>query len=153
MKLLKLDLESEAPKPALLGFWPFVDLCVIGLFFAMFGSKFIIAPGVSIELPKLDASMVSVAEKYEVLTVNEVEGKEMIMFQGTVLNLSSMRKLLIARDTVPEGVTLLVRSDASVSMRTWVALTEIANDAGYANVQLATERRQSVDVDFANSNN
>ncbi|MCH6258732.1 biopolymer transporter ExbD [Puniceicoccaceae bacterium K14] len=148
MQLLKLNLETEAPKPARLGFWPFVDLCVIGLFFAMFGSKFVVAPGINIELPELGSTMVSVAEKYEVLTVNEVEGKEMIMFQGTVLNLSSMRRLLKLRGKVPEGVTLLVRSDASVSMRTWVSLSEIASEAGYSHIQLATEKREEVELDF-----
>lgn len=151
MKLLRLNLENEAPTPAKLSFWPFVDLCAIGLFFALFGSKFIIAPGIGVELPRLESEGITMAENYEVLTVNEVEGKEMIMFQGTVLNLDSMRRLLNAREEVQEGVTLLVRSDAAVSMKTLVSLSEIATEAGYARIQLATEMREDVEDEFSST--
>lgn len=142
MKLLKLDLEKEAPRPARLGFWGFVDLCAIALFFILFGSKFIVAPGVSIELPQLTKTQNAMANEYDVLTVSEIDGEEMVIYRGMVLNLVTFRKQLALREERPEGYTLLVRSDANVSIQTFVSLSEIAIEGGYEKVQLATEREQ-----------
>ena len=44
MKLSILNLDREVPRTAKLGFWPFVDICVIGLFASLYGSNFVIAP-------------------------------------------------------------------------------------------------------------
>ncbi len=142
MTLLKLDLEKEAPSPARLSFWPFVDLCVIALFFFLFGSKFIVAPGVEIELPRLDKVQIAIANEYDVLTVSERGGEEMVIFRGMVLNMETFRKQLGQLGVDREGYTLLVRSDEGVSMQTLVSLSEIAGAAGYDRIQLAAERKQ-----------
>ena len=138
-----LDLEKEIPKPARLSFWPFVDICAIGLMFAVFGSKFIMTPGITLALPEVENSQVAIAPVYEVVTVTEVKGEEMVFYQDSVLDLESFAKLLAERGYLPKDATLLVKADARVSMQTLSSLSELAIEAGYARVQLATEDRNA----------
>ena len=69
-----LKLEAELPKRAKLSFWPFLDLCVIGMFFVVFSSKFVVAPGLTLALPEVGSAQVAIAPVYEVVTVTEVKG-------------------------------------------------------------------------------
>ncbi|MDQ8204872.1 biopolymer transporter ExbD [Pelagicoccus sp. SDUM812003] len=137
-----LELERELPRRARLSFWPFVDLCAIGLFFALFSSKFVMAPGVTLALPEAQSSQVAIASVYEVITVTEVKGEEMIFFKDSVLDLVSLGKLLEERGPAQAGATLLVKADVRVSMQTLSSLCELAISAGYARVQLATEEQR-----------
>lgn len=137
-----LKLEAELPKRARLSFWPFVDLCVIGMFFVLFSSKFVMAPGLSLALPQVESSQVAISPVYEVVTVTEVKGEEMIFFQDSVLNLDSLAKLFERRGPAPLEATLLVKADVAVSMNTLSVLSQLAIDAGYSKVQLATDDRR-----------
>lgn len=134
-----LNLEKELPTPAKLSFWPFVDLCAVGLFFTIFASKFVVTPGFTLELPKVESSQVAIAAIYDVIAVTEVKGEEMIFFQDNVLNLETLGKLLESRERPTADATLLVKADGRVSMQTLSSLTELAVRAGYSEVQLATE--------------
>jgi len=136
---MNLGLETELPKRARLNLWPFLDLCAIGLFFVLFSSKFVMAPGLTLALPEVGSSQVATSSIYEVMTVSEVKGEEMIFFQDSVLNIESLGRYLEKRGPAPRDATLLVKADVAVSMKTFSALTELAIKAGYARVQLATE--------------
>ena len=138
-----LNLEKELPKRAKLEFWPFVDLCAIGLFFAVFSSKFVVTPGFTLQLPRVESSQVAISSIYDVVTVTEVKGQEMIFFQDNVVNVETLAKLLQARERPPSNATLLVKADARVSMQTLSALSELAVRSGYSEVQLATEEFES----------
>lgn len=143
MKILSLNLEREIPEPVSVGFWGFLDACLIGLFFALFGSKFIITPGLIVDLPRLESTrVVAVAPEYDVLTVGEVEGEEMILFEGRILTLDKFESFLEKRGVIDSRATLLLRVDAYVSMQTLASLVEAASDAGYNRIQIATEEGQ-----------
>ncbi len=139
-----LKLEAELPKRAKLSFWPFLDLCVIGMFFVLFSSKFVMAPGITLALPEVGSSQVAISPVYEVITVTEVKGEEMIFFQDSKYDLDSLEKLFRNRGKAPKGATLLVKADVAVSMRTLSLLSELAIESGYSRVQLATEERQAL---------
>ncbi|MDQ8187255.1 biopolymer transporter ExbD [Pelagicoccus sp. SDUM812002] len=143
-----LKLEAELPKRAKLSFWPFLDLCAIGLFFVLFSSKFVMAPGITLALPEVGSSQVAISPLYEVVTVTEVKGEEMIFFKDSKFNLDSLEKLFAKRGKAPQGATLLVKADVAVSMRTLALLSELAIESGYSRVQLATEERQAVGGTF-----
>lgn len=138
-----LKLEAELPKRAKLSFWPFLDLCVIGMFFVLFSSKFVMAPGITLALPEVESPQVAISPIYEVITVTEVKGEEMIFFKDSKFDLDSLEKFFIRRGGATEGATLLVKADVAVSMRTLSSLSELAIRSGYVRVQLATEERQS----------
>lgn len=144
MRLLALNLENEIPKTAALNFWPFFDICVIGLFATLYGSNFVIAPGISIELPRANHMQNTVTQRLEVMSVDEVSGEEQIYFEDRLLKLETLEKMLRIRGEIPENVTLLIRVDASVSAQTITSIFEIAKSAGYKNTQWATESRKGV---------
>lgn len=141
-RLSMLKLEAELPKRAKLSFWPFLDLCVIGLFFVLFSSKFVMMPGLTLTLPEVGTSQVAISTVSEVIMVTEVKGEEMVFFQDRVLNLESLEKYFNERESIPADATLLLKLDVSVSTDTLSLLLELANSAGYAQVQLATEERE-----------
>ncbi len=143
-----LKLEAELPKRAKLSFWPFLDLCVIGMFFVLFSSKFVMTPGITLALPEVESSQVATSSVYEVIAVTEVKGAEMIFFDGSKYDLDSLTKLFSERGKAPEGATLLVKADVAVSMGTLSLLSSLAIESGYSRVQLATEERRSASGAF-----
>lgn len=144
MRLLTLNLKSEVPKAVSLNFWPFFDLCVIGLFATLYGSNFVIAPGISIDLPRANHIQSSVAQRLEVMSVDEVSGEEQIYFEDRLLKLKTLEKMLRIRGEISENVALLIRIDGSVSAQTFTSILEIAESAGYRNIQWATENPEMV---------
>ncbi len=144
MRLLTLNLESELPRACSLNFWPFFDFCVIGLFATLYGSNFVIAPGISIDLPRANHIQSSVAQRLEVMSVDEVSGEEQIYFEDRLLKLETLEKMLRIRGEIPKNVALLVRIDGSVSAQTFTSILEIAKSAGYQNIQWATEDPETV---------
>ncbi len=141
MRLLTLRLDNEVPKSVGLNFWPFFDICVIGLFATLYGSNFVIAPGISIDLPRANNMQSAVAQRLEVMSVDEISGEEQIYFEDRLLKLETLEKMLRIRGEIPENVALLIRIDASVSAQTITSIFEIAESAGYKNIQWATENR------------
>ncbi len=142
MRLLTLKLDNEVPKAVALNFWPFFDICVIGLFATLYGSNFVIAPGISIDLPRANHMQSAVAQRLEVMSVDEISGEEQIYFEDRLLKLETLEKMLRIRGEIPENVALLIRIDASVSAQTITSIFEIAESAGYQNIQWATENRE-----------
>ena len=52
-----LELKRHLPEPDnRINMVPFLDLCVIGLFFTLYSSRFVFAPGVTIDLSEVDVS-------------------------------------------------------------------------------------------------
>ena len=140
MDIQPLNLEKEVPVGAGISIWPFIDICLIGLFVAVFGSKFVMAPGIAVQLPEVIEPKSSISARLHVLTVDEVEGKEVIIFQERLLNLKTFAKLLEENGPVPEGTDLLVRADAKVSVQTFTSLIEAAEKGRYSHIKLSTER-------------
>lgn len=144
-----LNLEKEIPRPAKLAFWPLIDLCAIGLFFALFSSKFVMAPGITLNLPAVGDPSAAIAPVFEVVSVSEVNGEEMIFYRDNVSRLPAFAALFERRGRPPENATLLVKADARVSMQTLSELADVAIKAGYSKVQLAAENRQEAESAFS----
>jgi len=151
MKIHPLALEKEVPKGVGASFWPFIDLCVIGLFAAIFGSKFVMAPGIAVQLPEVTEPKATISARYHVLTIDEVAGKEVIIFQERLLNLETFAKFLEESGPVVEGTNLLVRADAGVSLQTFALLTEAAEKGRYSHIQLSMEKASVVGEAFGAS--
>lgn len=129
---------------------PYVNVCLLFLFFTLLSSKFVLAPGVSLSLPTAKAADSSALPTYKVLTVGEVQGSERLIFEDRILNLDSFEKELPtllkakeARETV-----LLVRMDKGVSVQTLVRVCEIAREAGFREVRIATETQNAAPDSF-----
>lgn len=118
---------------------PFIDACLIVIFFSLFGSTYVFAPGVTLNLPTSRTAILDALPVYEVLTVGEIEGSERILYDGRIFNLETFEKSLIGSESERGGVTLLVRMDEDVSVRTLSEVCDIARGAGFREVQIAAE--------------
>jgi biopolymer transport protein ExbD len=118
---------------------PFVDACLMVVFFSLFGSTYVFAPGVTLNLPTSRTAALDALPVYEVLTVGEIEGAERILFDGRIFNLETFEKSLIGSESERGGVTLLVRMDEAVSVGTLSEVCDIARGAGFREVQIAAE--------------
>ncbi|RME67576.1 MAG: hypothetical protein D6781_12920, partial [Verrucomicrobia bacterium] len=86
---------------------PFVDLGVIALFFIVFSSRFVFAPGIARDLPTTRAEVSEAAPAAHVLTVIETEGSEVVIFErGGVLTLDAFEELLRRRGESYAGEVL-----------------------------------------------
>ena len=140
MKARPFNFEAQLrPKSRRLDPVPFIDACLIVIFFSLFGSTYVFAPGVTINLPTSRTATLDALPVYEVLTVGEIEGSERILYDGRIFNLETFDKSLIGSESDRGGVTLLVRMDEEVSVRTLSEVCDIARGAGFREVQIAAE--------------
>lgn len=140
MKARPFNFEAQLqPKSRRLDPVPFIDACLIVIFFSLFGSTYVFAPGVTLNLPTSRTATLDALPVYEVLTVGEIEGSERILYDGRIFNLETFEKSLIGSESDRGGVTLLVRMDEEVSVRTLSEVCDIARGAGFREVQIAAE--------------
>ena len=140
-----LELASRlSPSPRDLDFVAWVNVGVIVLFFSLFGSNFVLAPGLpvgvgeqgTVMLPSVGpasqgAQQVSVVVSYRSDTV--------ILFEGGKYTLSELRKQMEGYVKKYPGAVMLVRADRQVSVQAFADLCEMARSVGFANVLLAAE--------------
>jgi biopolymer transport protein ExbD len=139
------NFESHVtPPPTGLDVISFVNVCALLLFFGLLGSRFVIAPGLKLELPTTAGQPPDALVAPRVLTVSEVDGREMLIFEGRILNLAAFERLLRDPAGTFGGEALLVRSDRDVSMALLVRVTEVATKAGFSDVLLAAEPEQAL---------
>lgn len=141
------NFEAHLRPPSMaLDLVPFVNVCALLLFFGMLGSRFILAPGVAmkLELPATAGAPHDALPTSRVLTVGEVDGREMLIFDGRILNLASFERYLQERGQAFAGEVLLVRMDRDVSMVLLVRVCEMARHGGFETVMLATEPEPAV---------
>lgn len=121
-------------------FW--ANGALIVLFFALLGSRFVLAPGVpmkvggsaELELPQID----SVAQGAASVVVS-YRRDEMLLFEGGIHDIREIRAKLAEYAKAHPGAVLLVRVDKQVSMQGFLALCDLAREVGFANVLVAAE--------------
>jgi biopolymer transport protein ExbD len=125
---------------------PLINVCVLLLFFALLGSRFVLAPGTAmkLQLPTTTGHPPDALATSRVLTVGEVEGREMLIFEGRILNLVSFERHLRERADIYRGEVLLVRMDRDVSMELLVRVTALAREGGFSDILVAAEPEQAV---------
>ena len=135
-----LDLKRHLARPDK-GFdlVPFLDLCLLGLFFALNSSQFIFAPGVSINLPQSGADTITGLPTTTVLTAHP----RYIIFDGRLYRMDTIGPALDSYidEAMSADAVLLIKSDREVTLEQFLLVYERAIEAGFAVVQLATEER------------
>lgn len=141
-----LELRSRlSPPPRDLDFFAWVNTGVIVLFFALLGSRFVLAPGVPIGVTP-DSELVlpvvpgAVANASPASVVVSYRRKDVILFEGGKYSLSDLRKHMEAYAKNHPGAVMLVRADRQVSMQDFLALCEMAREVGFASVLAAAEQ-------------
>lgn len=139
-----LNLRAHLRPPASGGFdWtPFFDVVLIAVFFGLFSSRFLFAPGIPLELPALGPASAQALPTAAVLTVR---GEGMLLFEGEVLTPERFGPVLqewVRRRGPPQGA-LLVKLDRGTRIDTVLGLAEAARAAGFEAVQVAAEPAES----------
>lgn len=147
-----LDLRarlSAPPRDFDVVFW--VNVGAIGLFFALLGSRFILAPGLPVgistsaelELPRLETATHATTS-----VVVSFRRDNMILFEGGIYELASFRAVLQRYAKEHPGASMLVRVDKQVSMQGFLELCDLARAAGFASVLVAADQAESTSPQF-----
>ncbi len=140
-----LELASRlSPPPRDLDFVAWVNVGVIVLFFSLFGSDFVLAPGLpvgvgeqgTVVLPSVGPASYGAGTASVVVSYRS---DRKILFEGGMYSLSELRKHMEAYVKDHPGAVMLVRADRQVSVQAFADLCEMARTVGFANVLLAAE--------------
>mgnify|MGYP000142925556 CR=1 FL=1 len=140
-----LDLLSKVRRPPATWDWLYlVNAGLIALFFLLFYSKHVIAPGIVIQNTTGERSLrlPSVPQAVElggpVALVISVMGRNLVFTEDGKYTFAEFEVWLRNRRPKDRDARLLVRADDSVSLNDFSAIFDAANGAGYT-VQLAAE--------------
>ena len=112
---------------------------LIVLFFFLFGSRFVLAPGLGLNfrLPEMAGAVTAAAPATVVISVPR---SDMVLVEDGMLNYAQLRVWLRQRAQGEKGLALLVRADRSVPLQDIGAISEMAVQAGFTGgVQVAME--------------
>jgi biopolymer transport protein ExbD len=135
-----LDLSSRLRSPPRnLDFVFYVNACLIALMFVLFGSRFVLSPGLGVDfrVPVADSALIGAVPTDVVIAV---KGADLAFVEGAKVNSDGLRLWLIERAKGHEGLRLLIQADASLSTKDLTDICEMARTAGFVAVQIAAER-------------
>ncbi|MFQ3270256.1 MAG: biopolymer transport protein ExbD, partial [Lentimonas sp.] len=120
-------------------FIPVLDLMLLALLISLLFTRFVMLPGVRVNLPETDLRMQHNASEVAVLTIGN---QGMLFFAGSVYEHSSIerafRKHLEDRDE--QASILLVKAEASMELQLFLDLCRMAQSAGFDEVQIAGDQ-------------
>lgn len=134
-----LDLSSRLKQPSR-GFEAlfYVNGVLIALFFILFGSRFVLSPGLGVEfqVPTLPHAVDAAAPSDVVIAI---KGPEMAFVEGAKVNFVGLRQYLHAKAKSRPGLRLLIQADATLTTRDLTEVYEMARAAGFEAVHIAAE--------------
>lgn len=141
-----LDLASRLrPTPRGLDALFYVNVGVLALFFVLFGSRFVLAPGLAVDFALPSASSAGTSTRITDLVI-AVPASDMAVVDGAVLDFQALRGWLreqgggVGGGDGDRSRRLLVQVSASLPARDLAALYAMAAEAGFAGVLIATDR-------------
>jgi biopolymer transport protein ExbD len=139
-----LDLATRLrPPPHGTGALHYVNVGLLGLFFSLFGSRFVLAPGLGVDfqLPEMAGARAGAAQTTSYV-INVLRSGQIFTEDGLV-DMGQLRewlKVRAARD-IGSRPTLLIRADSGVPLSELVDIQGIARGAGFGRVLWGAEER------------
>lgn len=126
-----LDLAGKlkpAPRSMDTLFW--VNGACLVLFFLLFGSRFVLAPGLGVDfaLPEMRGAGEGGAHTTHVISVAR---PGLIFTDDGALDMSQLKAWLVGRAGAHEHPVLLIKSNASIPVLDLTAIISIAREAGF----------------------
>ena len=120
-------------------FIPVLDLMLLALLVSLLFTRFVMLPGVRVNLPETDLRMQHDASEVAVLTIGN-EG--MLFFDGSVYEHASVEEAFRRhlQDRGEPHVILLVKAEASMELQLFLDLCRMAQVAGFDEVQVAGDQ-------------
>jgi biopolymer transport protein ExbD len=137
-----LDLATRLrPPPHGSGSLHYVNVGLLALLFYLFGSRFVLAPGLGVDfqLPELAGAQEGAAQPTQVVSVLR---SGQIFSEDGLVDIGQLREWLKARATGGgPRPTLLVRASKGVTLSELIEIEGAAHDAGFRVLLGAEERR------------
>lgn len=118
---------------------PMVDVVFLLLIFFMISTTFVESPGISIKLPESSSQTVD-REPKEIKIYLSREGD--IYHRDQKISLDGFRSLLAEYQSDAERTTVLLLADQESRHGKVVTLMDLARDAGFVKLAIATEQRK-----------
>jgi biopolymer transport protein ExbD len=116
-----------------------VNGALIMLFFVLFGSRFVLAPGLGVDfrLPEMAGADAGAAQTAVVISLRH---SDMVLVDDGMLDYTQLRGWLEQRARREKGLALLVKADRHVRLEDLSIIAEMAAEAGFTGgVQWAME--------------
>lgn len=138
-----LGLVDQLKRPSIkLDVVPILDMLVIALLMSLLFTRFVVVPGVRVDLPETELRMPHHDAKVAVLTIGN---KGMLYFDGSVYEQNSIERAFkqhIEQSDVDSGHVLLVKPEATMPLQAFLELCRMAQVAGFEQVQIAGEKKE-----------
>ena len=134
-----LGLMGQLKRPPIkLDMVPVLDLLVIALLFGLLFTRFVMVPGVQVDLPDSEMQMQPSKLPLAVLTIGN---RGMLFFEGSVYELDSIERGFKQHidDLRRQDVVLLVKAEGSMDLQLFLKLCRMAQVAGFVQIQIAGE--------------
>jgi biopolymer transport protein ExbD/biopolymer transport protein TolR len=128
--------QNEEPR---IDLTPMVDVVFLLLIFFMISTTFVESPGISIKLPESSAQTID-REPKEIKVYLSKEGD--IFYRDQKISLDNFKALLADYQSDAERTTVLLLADQESRHGKVVALMDLARDAGFTKLAIATEQRR-----------
>jgi biopolymer transport protein ExbD len=135
-----LDLASRLRPPQHgTGALHYVNVGLLGLFFFVFGSRFVLAPGLGVDfqLPQLPGAREGAVQTSSYV-INVLRSGQIFTEDGLV-DMGQLRGWLKARAGGERHPTLLIRASSGVTLAELVEIQGAAREAGFARVLWGAE--------------
>ena len=131
-----LNKQREEPK---LDMTPMVDVVFLLLIFFMISTTFVESPGISIKLPESSSQTID-REPKEIKVYLSQEGD--IYHGEKKISIDDFRGLLAEHQADAKQTTVLLLADQESRHGKVVILMDLARDAGFTKLAIATEQRK-----------
>lgn len=118
---------------------PMVDVVFLLLIFFMISTTFVESPGISIKLPEASSKTID-REPKEIKIYLSQEGD--IFHLDKKISLDRFKSLLAEHQAEAEQTTVLLLADQDSRHGKVVTLMDLARDAGFVKLAIATEQRK-----------
>ncbi len=118
----------------------YVNVGALALFFTIFGSRFVLAPGLPVDFALPQTSGAGTAARITDLMI-AIPASDMAVVDGAVLDFKSLEKWLVEEGGKGQGSRrLLVQVSASLPARDLASIYAMAAKGGFSGVLIATNR-------------
>lgn len=133
-----------------LDFVPLIDLIVVALFVGLMFTRFVVQPGVRVDLPATDMRMQHPGSSVAVLTIG---ANQMLFFDGAVYDAATIGRALVDFVGQSDGreLALLIKLQSSMDVQSFLELCESAQVAGFDQVQIVGQKKEVDGTDAVGS--
>lgn len=126
-----LDLASKLrPEPRNFDWLFFVNAGLIVLFFSLFGSRFVITPGIAVDF-RLPAAKGAQANTRRITHTIDVRNADQILTEDGLRTMVELKEWLRVQALATKSPVLLVRADAKVALSVWMEISSAAKAVGF----------------------